>query len=186
VRFGGYTVTAFAVSHGITALGYIFEEDARPGRFDREKAIALGIAPGPLFGRLQRGETIPVGEEGRHMVVRPSDVMGPPRPGRKIVYTGDSRPIPGRIAAVARDADLLIHDATYDDSEKDRAVEFYHATAGQAGDAAAAAGALTLALIHISSRYTDADSHINDARKKFSGHVIAPHDLDMVEVPFRH
>jgi ribonuclease Z len=111
--------------------------------------------------------------------------MGAPRPGRKIVYTGDTRPVPGRIAAVARDADLLIHDATYDDAEKDRAVEFYHATAGQAGEAAAAAGALTLALIHVSSRYTDADTHINDAKKNFSGRVIAPEDLDMVEVPFR-
>ena len=185
VRFDGYTVTAFAVSHGITALGYVFEEDARPGRFDRETAIALGVAPGPLFGRLQRGETIPVEQDGRQGVVRPSDVMGPPRPGRKIVYTGDTRPVPARIAGVAQDADLLIHDATYDDTEKDRAAEFYHATAGQAGEAAAAAGALTLALIHISSRYTDADTHLNHAKKKFSGRVIAPQDLDMVEVSFR-
>jgi len=185
VRFDGYTVTAFAVSHGIAALGYVFEEDARPGRFDRETAIALGVAPGPLFGRLQRGETIPVEQDGRQGVVRPSDVMGVPRPGRKIVYTGDTRPVPARITAVAQDADLLIHDATYDDTEKDRAAEFYHATAGQAGEAAAAAGALTLALIHVSSRYTDADTHINDAKKNFSGRVIAPQDLDMVEVSFR-
>jgi ribonuclease Z len=186
VRFDGYTVTAFAVSHGIAALGYVLEEDPRPGRFDREKAITLGVTPGPLFGRLQRGDTIQVEKDGRQWEVRPSDVMGAPRPGRKIVYTGDTRPVPDRIAAAARDADLLIHDATYDDAEKERALEFFHATAGQAGEAAAAAGALTLALIHVSSRYTDADTHLHDARKYFSGHVIAPNDLDMVEVPFRH
>jgi ribonuclease Z len=86
---------------------------------------------------------------------------------------------------VARDADLLIHDATYDDAETDRAAEFYHATAGQAGEAATAAGIRTLALIHISSRYTTPENHINDAKKNFSGLVIAPADLEMIEVPFR-
>jgi len=185
VRFDGYTITAFAVSHGIPALGYVLEEDERPGRFNRERAIALGVAPGPLFGRLQRGETISVERHDEQSVVRPSDVMGAPRPGRKIVYTGDTRPVLQRIAMVARDADLLIHDATYDDAEKDRAAEFYHATAGQAGEAAAAAGIYKLALIHISSRYTDADTHIKEAKKNFSGIVIAPKDLEMVEVPFR-
>ena len=186
VRFDGYTVTAFAVSHGIPSLGYVLEEDERPGRFDREQAIALGVAPGPLFGRLQRGETITVERDGGEQVIQSSDVMGAPRPGRKIVYTGDTRPVLQRIAVVGRGADLLIHDATYDESEKDRAAEFYHATGRQAGEAAAAAGVYTLALIHISSRYTDAKIHIQDAKESFSGQVIAPDDLDMIEVPFRH
>jgi len=185
VRCDGYTITAFAVSHGIPSLGYIFEEEERPGRFDRDRAIALGVTPGPLFGRLQRGETISVDMDGSQRVIRPSDVMGAPRPGRKIVYTGDTRPVLQRIAMVARDADLLIHDATYDDAETDRAAEFYHATAGQAGEAATAAGIRTLALIHISSRYTTPENHINDAKKNFSGLVIAPADLEMIEVPFR-
>ncbi len=185
VRFDGYTITAFAVSHGIPSLGYIFEEEERPGRFDRDRAIALGVAPGPLFGRLQHGETISVDMDGSQRVIRPSDVMGAPRPGRKIVYTGDTRPVLQRIAMVARDADLLIHDATYDDAETDRAAEFYHATAGQAGEAATAAGIRTLALIHISSRYTTPENHIGDAKKNFSGLVIAPADLEMIEVPFR-
>jgi ribonuclease Z len=186
VRFDGYTITAFAVSHGIPALGYVFEEDERPGRFDRERAIALGVDPGPLFGKLQRGETLPVETKDGKSLVRPSDVMGAPRPGRKIVFTGDTRPVLQRIAVVARDADLLIHDATYDDAEKDRAAEFFHATAEQAGEAATAAEVHKLALIHISSRYTDADTHILDAKKNFSGPVIAPKDLDMIEVPFRN
>jgi ribonuclease Z len=183
VRFDGYTITAFAVSHGLPSLGYILEEDPRPGRFNREQAIALGVPPGPLFGRLQRGETIRVGDDNRE--VRPEQVMGPGRTGRKIVYTGDTRAVHSRIAAIAGNADLLIHDATYDESEADRGAEFYHATARQAGEAAAALSARMLVLIHTSSRYTDAQAHLSDARSAFTGPVVAPDDLDMIEVPFR-
>jgi ribonuclease Z len=86
---------------------------------------------------------------------------------------------------MARNADLLIHDATYDDSEMARAAEFYHATAAQAGEAASALNAHTLVLIHTSSRYTDVQAHASDARKKFAGPILIPNDLDMVEVPFR-
>jgi ribonuclease Z len=86
---------------------------------------------------------------------------------------------------MARDADLLIHDATYDESEADRGAEFYHATAAQAGEAATMLNAGTLVLIHTSSRYTDARAHISDAKKTFTGPVIAPDDLDMIEVAFR-
>jgi len=185
IRFDGYTITAFSVSHGMPALGFVFEEDVRPGRFDRERAITLGVPAGPLFGRLQRGETITVENKGVQQVVQPSDVMGSPRPGRKVVYTGDTGPVPTRLVAVAQDADLLIHDATYDDSEAQRAAEFYHATAGQAGEAAAAASVRMLALIHVSSRYTSTEAHIADAKKRYSGTVIAPQDLDMIEVTFR-
>jgi len=185
VRFDGYTVTAFSVSHGLPALGYVLEEDRRPGRFDRERAIALGVPPGPLFGRLQRGEAITVEKGGCRTEVKPAEVMGPSRPGRKIIYTGDTWPIPEKLAEVAKNADLLIHDATYDDTEAQRAAEFYHATAGQAGEAAAAAGVGTLVLIHISSRYTDPQNHIKDAAKAFSGAILAPDDLTLIDVPFR-
>jgi ribonuclease Z len=185
VRFEGYTVTAFAASHGTPSLGYVLEEDPRPGRFDREHAIALGVPPGPLFGRLQRGETVRVPADGGFAEVRPDQVMGPPRPGRKIVYTGDTRAVHQNIADIASDPDLLIHDATYDESEAERASEFYHATAAQAGEAAAELRARTLVLIHISSRYTDTQTHISDAKKRFAGPVIVPDDLKMIEVPFR-
>jgi ribonuclease Z len=116
VRFDGYTVTAFAVSHGLPALGYSLEEDPRPGRFNREQAIALGVPPGPLFGRLQRGENVKVGTGEDMHEVQPDQVMGRPRPGRKIVYTGDTRAVHTSIREIAHDPDLLIHDATYDDS----------------------------------------------------------------------
>jgi len=89
------------------------------------------------------------------------------------------------IREIAHDADLLIHDATYDESEAERGAEFFHATAAQAGEAASALNARILVLIHTSSRYPDAQAHINDARKNFSGTVIAPNDLDMIEVGFR-
>jgi len=185
VRFDGYTITAFAVSHGLPSLGFILEEDPRPGRFNREQAIALGIPPGPLFGRLQRGEAVRVGNGEQSREVRPDMVMGPARPGRKIVYTGDTRAVHNRILKVACNADLLIHDATYDESEAERGAEFFHATARQAGEAASALNTRMLVLVHTSSRYMDAQAHINDAKAGFAGTVVAPDDLDMIEVPFR-
>ncbi len=185
VRFEGYTVTAFFVKHGIPSLGFVLEEDPRPGRFNREKAIDLGVLPGPLFGRLQRGEIIRLGTGDDSHEIRPGQVMGSPRPGRKIVYTGDTRAVHMNIKEIAHDADLLIHDATYDESEAERGAEFHHATAAQAGEAASFLNARTLALVHTSSRYPDAQAHISDAKKKFSGSVIAPSDLDMVEIAFR-
>jgi ribonuclease Z len=185
IRFNGYSVRAFATDHGMESLGYILAEDSRPGRFDRERAIELGVPPGPLFGRIQRGETVCIEKGGASLHVSPEDVMGPPRPGRTIVYTGDTRPVHQRIAEFATSPDLLIHDATYDDECRDRAAEVYHATAGEAGEAARALHARTLALVHISSRYTSTTGHIRDAERVFSGTVIAPSDLELLELPFR-
>ena len=185
VRFEGYTITAFAVKHGLPSLGYVLEEDSRPGRFNREQAIALGVQPGPLFGRLQRGESIRTGSGDDTREILPAQVMGSPRPGRKIVYTGDTRAVHMHIRDIGHDADLLIHDATYDESESERGAEFFHATATQAGEAAAVLNARTLALVHTSSRYPDAQVHISEAKKKFSGNVIAPNDLDVFEITFR-
>jgi ribonuclease Z len=118
-------------------------------------------------------------------VVRPEEVMGPPRPGRRICYTGDTRPIGDRIGDLAGGADLLIHDATFDDRDRERAEEVHHSTAGEAGAAAAALGVKILALVHISPRYTGTAQHVEDAKKAFSGEVIAPPDLTMVEIPYR-
>ena len=187
VPFNGYTVRAFATHHGIPGLGYVMEEDERPGRFNREQAIALGVPPGPLFGRLQRGEEVRIVRDGVETLVRPADVMGEPRPGRKIAYTGDTRPLqdqPGT-AAMIRGADLLIHDATFDDQESDRAREVLHSTAGEAGEAATALGARMLALMHISSRYTSTANHIQDAKRYYEGDVILPADLTVLEIPYR-
>ena len=185
VRFDGYTVTAFAAKHGLPALGYILEEDPRPGRFNREKAIGYGVPPGPLFGRLQRGETIRVGSGDAAREIIPEQVMGVSRPGRKIVYTGDTRANYTGIGEIAGNPDVLIHDATYDESEAERGAEFYHATAAEAGEAASFLNARILVLVHTSSRYPDAQEHIADAKRTFSGSVMAPGDLDVIEVGFR-
>ncbi|MDN5340737.1 MAG: ribonuclease [Euryarchaeota archaeon] len=187
VPFNGYTVRAFATLHGIPGLGYVLEEDERPGRFNRERAIELGVPPGPLFGRLQRGEEVRIVRDGVETVIRPADVMGEPRPGRKIVYTGDTRPLHDLpdVAALIRDADLLIHDATFDDQEGDRAREVLHSTAGEAGEAATALSARMLALIHISSRYASTANHIRDAKRQYEGDVILPADLAVQEIPYR-
>ncbi|HVP94169.1 MAG TPA: ribonuclease Z [Methanoregulaceae archaeon] len=185
VRFNGYSVRAFSTDHGLESLGYVLIEDKRPGRFDRERAIALGVNPGPLFGRLQRGDAVSVTGDNGPVEVHPDEVMGPPRPGRTIVYTGDTRPVLREITSVTDQADLVIHDATYDDSEADRAREVFHSTSGEAGEIARELSAVTLALVHISSRYTGTASHIRDAAKRFCGNVIAPDDLDMLEIPFR-
>ncbi|MGC9434904.1 MAG: ribonuclease Z [Methanomicrobiales archaeon] len=181
VRFNGYSVEAFSTRHGIESLGYLLREDQRPGRFDREAAISMGVLPGPLFGRLQRGETVTV--EGRE--VKPADVMGAPRPGRTVMYTGDTRPIATRLAALVHAPDLLIHDATFDDAASARAREVGHSTAGAAGEAAALTDAQTLALVHLSSRYTDAGNHLHDAARTYQGEIIAPEDLSIREIRHR-
>lgn len=184
VRFNGYSVIAFATDHGMAGVGYILAEDPRPGRFDRARAIELGVPPGPLFGRLQRGETVCVDRDGVPADVTPGEVMGPPRPGRKVVYTGDTRPVSHLLREYGEKADLLIHDATYDNTALDRAREVFHSTAGEAGEAAAITGAGILALVHISSRYTTTAGHIRDASQHFSGTIIVPDDLHLIEIPF--
>ncbi|HWQ62918.1 MAG TPA: ribonuclease Z [Methanospirillum sp.] len=182
--FDGYTIHAVATDHGIPGLSYIFEEDKRPGRFNRELAISLGVRPGPLFGRLQRGESVQIVVDGQERLITPEMIMGERRLGRKIIYTGDTRPNLSELAPLGEEADLLIHDATFDDTELDRAREFMHSTAGEAGRVAAALKAGHLALFHISTRYTSADQHLVDARKNFFGELLAPDDLVMLDVPF--
>lgn len=185
VEYPGYSVRAFETAHGMAALGYVLEEDARPGKFNRQGAIDLGVPPGPLFGRLQRGETVRIVRDGEEVEVSPGEVMGRARPGRKIVYTGDTRPIHTRIREIAHHPDLLIHDATYDDEAFDRAKEVLHSTAGEAGCAAEYLSARILALVHISSRYTTIAGHQKDASARFSGEIVIPSDLDMMEIHFR-
>lgn len=185
VRFEGYHVRAFRTVHGIASLGYILAEDDRPGRFHRERAIELGVPAGPLFGRLQRGEEVRIAAGGEERIIRPGDVLGEPRPGRKIVYTGDTRPGCEGWKEWGCQADLLLHDATFDDDELDRAQEVYHSTAGEAGSVAEELGAATLALVHISSRYTTTANHIQHAKEHFKGEVIAPDDLWLLELPYR-
>lgn len=163
VRFDGYAVRAREVTHTTYALGYRLEEDDRPGRFNKERAIELGVPEGRLFGKLQRGETVET-PDGR--TVTPDDVLGAPRRGRSVAYTGDCTPCEG-VVELAKDVEVLVHDSTYADDFPD-ANKHGHSTAAQAAFMALKAGAQRLYLTHISPRYKDAGPLVEEARKVFS------------------
>lgn len=169
VPFGEYQVEAFQVRHGTPAVGYAVRELPRLGRFDVDKARALGVPEGPLFGRLHRGE--PVTLEDR--VVEPSEVVGDPRPGRIVVYTGDTRPLASTVDA-ARGADILIHDATFTEEEAARAHDTFHSTAKGAALLAREAGVDRLILTHVSARYADNPTPLlAEARPVFAETAVA-------------
>ena len=173
VGFDGYVVAPFPVEHRVRAYGYSFAEDDRPGRFDAETAARLGVTPGPDFGRLQAGETV----NG----VTPDQVLGEPRRGRRIVYTGDTAPCQAT-EVFAHEADLLVHEATFLDDELARARETGHSTARQAAEVASAAGVKLLALTHLSTRYFPRD--IRDEARAVFPDTLVPRDFDTIEVPF--
>ena len=177
VAHDGFEIRAFAVEHRMTALGYAYVEPERPGRFDVDAARDLGIADARDFGRLQRGETISVnGSE-----VRPDQVMGEPRHGRKVVITGDTAPCEmTRVAA--HGAQLLVHDGTFAVEELRRAAETGHSTARDAAQLAVDAEVGMLAIVHVSSRY-NVSKVLGEARETFPD-TIAPRDFDLVEIPF--
>ncbi len=178
---GDYQLRVIGVDHRMPSLGYVMEEPPRPGRFDPDAALALGVPEGPLFGRLQHGEPVELSNGAR---VLPSQVMGPPRAGRKVVFSGDTRPCESVVDA-ASGCDLLVHEATFSRAEKDRAIETMHSTAREAGEVAAAAGARHLVLTHISSRY-DTEPHLlaAEARSAYSGRVEVAEDGMRIEVDY--
>jgi len=146
-----FTVTARPLAHRAFAMGFRLEERTRPGRFHPDRARNLGVPEGPAFARLQDGEAVTL-ENGT--VVRPEQVLGPPRPGIALAYVTDTRPCDdGR--ALADGVDLLYHDATFADALHARAVETGHSTAHEAATVAREAGADRLLLGHLSARYGD-------------------------------
>jgi len=181
VRRDDYAIEAVAAVHrGGASLSWAIVEDERRGRFDPEHAKALGIPEGPLWGRLHKGETITL-PDGRE--ISPSTLVGPPRPGRKIVLTGDTRPSAATRDA-ARGADLLIHEATFADDEAQRARETGHSTAREAAEVAASAGVRRLILTHISARYSRDTSDLErEGRSVFAATTVARDGME-VDVPF--
>jgi len=173
-----YRIEPFAVEHGISANGYAIVEEPRPGRFDVEGAQALGIPEGPLFGRLQGGEEVELSDG---TTVAPEQVLGPPRPGRKVVLAGDTRAADSVLEA-ARDADVLVHEATFSVEEQQRADETLHATATSAAELASSAGVRLLALTHLSNRYFGPEI-VREARAIFAETVV-PKDFDIIDVRF--
>ncbi len=178
VRRTGAEVRAYPAEHRIPSLGYALVEDARPGRFHPDRAAALGVPAGPLFGALQRGHAVELGER----TVRPEEVVDPPRRGRAVIITGDTRPSERTVQA-ARGADVLIHDATFGDEEQERAEETMHATAREAGRVARAAGVHQLVLTHLSTRYDRDPSPLVQQAREEHDDVIVAHDGLAMEIP---
>jgi ribonuclease Z len=174
----GYRLATFAVSHGVSALGWSLMESSRPGRFDVEGADALGVPNGPERGVLQRGDAVTL-NDGR--TVTSEQVLGPPRAGRKIVITGDTAPSEAIVEA-AWGADVLVTEATFSEEERERAQETQHQTAMQAAEVARRAEVGLLALTHLSNRYFGPEI-AREARELFPNTVV-PRDFDVVEVPF--
>jgi ribonuclease Z len=181
LKRNGYSVVPFPVEHGDrSAIGYHLIEETRLGRFNPDKARELGIPEGPLWGKIHKGQPLDL-PDGRR--VDPSELVGPTRPGRRIVLTGDSRPAEGTIAA-ATGADVLIHEATFAEEEAPRALETGHSTAREAAEVAAKAGVKRLILTHVSARYSRDTSDLErEARAVFPATIIARDGLE-VDVPF--
>jgi len=174
----GYRLATFAVSHGVPAVGWSLIEASRPGRFDVDAADALGVPSGPARGALQRGESVTC-PDGR--TVNADQVLGPPRPGRKIVITGDTASAE-TIVEAAWGADVLVTEATFSEEERDRAHETMHQTAAEAAGTAQRANVGLLALTHLSNRYFGPEI-AREARELFPEKVV-PKDFDVVEIPF--
>lgn len=176
-----YEIQAFAVDHDTRSVGYALIEDERKGRFDREKAeMELGIPPGPKYSKLHDGE--PVEHNGR--TIHPDAVVGEPRPGRTVVYTGDTRPTDST-KAIANEAELLIHDGTFGDEHLDRAKQTAHSTARQAATVAKEANVDRLALTHISTRHAADVWKLEDqASEVFGDDVIIAEDGMSLTIPY--
>lgn len=173
----GYRIAAFAVNHRGSAYGYALLEDDRPGRFDEDRARELGVAEGPDWGRLQRGEAV----QGSSGEVTPDQVLGETRRGRRVVFSGDTTPCDMTLA-VAHYADLLVHEATFMAEDSERAMETKHSTARGAAKLAAEAEVGLLALTHLSARRPAGEVR-DEARAEFEN-TIVPRDFDRVELPF--
>ena len=173
-----YNLVTFPVAHGVNSLGYALVEHPRPGRFDVETADALGVPSGPERGLLQAGESIELAD-GR--TITPDEVLGPARPGRRLVLAGDTAPSP-TVREAARGAEVLVHEATFLDEERERARETAHSTALEAAELAREAEVALLALTHLSNRYFGPEV-AREARTIFPETVV-PKDFDVIDVPF--
>lgn len=176
----GYSVRAVEVEHRVPTLGYVVEEPTRPGRFDVGRARGLGLAPGPLYARLQAGEAVTT-PDGRTVLAE--QVVGPSRRGRKLCISGDTRPCDNFARAVSS-ADVLIHESTFSEEEQERAVFTQHSTAREAASVAQQAGVKQLVLSHFSSRHDTHTEHlVREARRVFGGEIVAAYDGLSLDLP---
>jgi ribonuclease Z len=178
--FDEYIIKIIRVKHGIPSLGFCFEEKIRPGKFNKPKALKLGVPEGPLFSKLQKGEKIKLKNGTK---ITPEMVLGKPRKGRKIVISGDTRPFENMID-FAKNADILIHEATFDTSLEEISFDYGHSTACQAAEIAKKAKVGKLYLTHISPRYNDCKLLEKEAQKIFNKSFV-PNDFQDIEVKLK-
>ena len=177
----GYSIVPYDADHkDKIALGYAVAEEIRLGRFNPEKAREIGIPEGPAWGRIHKGESVTL-DDGR--VIQPSELVGPTRAGRRVVFTGDSRPSEATIE-ISKGADVLIHEATFADEELPRAIETGHATAREAAEVAAKAEVKRLVLTHLSARYSVNTSELLQQAKEVFPETVVARDGYELEVPF--
>lgn len=176
-----YTITAVKAVHIDPSLAYALVEKPRPGKFNVNKANELMVPEGPLWSKLQSGKAVRL-SDGR--LIEPSNVIGASRPGRIIVYTGDTGPSE-KIVKLAKNADLLIHEATFDDEMKQRAIEDGHSTPSIAAETAKQACVKQLIITHISARYKNANLLLKQAKKIFYNTKIAK-DFMELELPYKN
>ncbi|MEJ2272072.1 MAG: ribonuclease Z [Candidatus Bathyarchaeota archaeon] len=165
--------------HIDSSLAYAFAEKSRQGRFNVNKANKLSVPEGPLWSKLQSGKSVRL-PDGR--LIKPSSILGGSRPGRTIVYTGDTGPSE-KIVKLAKNADLLIHEATFDDEMKQRAIEDGHSTPSIAAETAKQACVKQLIITHISARYKNANILLEQAKKIFKNTEVAK-DFMELELPY--
>lgn len=175
VERDGYEIRTARSKHSTRGLAYSLEEDERPGKFHPERAKELGIEPGPKYSTLQEGHSV---KNSRDEEIKPEDVMGPPRPGRKIVYTGDTRPS-RKIVELSRGADVLIHDATFGEDLKEEAETGGHSTAKEAAEIARKSEVEKLVLTHPSPRYSDISELQEEAREIFPNSLMAEDFMEL-------
>jgi ribonuclease Z len=177
----GYSIVPYPADHkDRIALGFALVEDIRLGRFNPDKAREIGIPEGPAWGRIHKGQAVTL-DDGR--VIQPAELVGASRPGRRVVFTGDTRPAPSTIE-ISQGADLLIHEATFSDEEQARAIETGHATSREAAQVASMAGVKQLVLTHLSARYSvNPTELLQQAKEVFPETVIAKDGFE-IEVPF--
>ena len=173
----GYCLEVWGVAHRAPALAWALVEETRPGRFDVERARRLGVPEGPLFGALQRGESVQI-ESGE--TVGSAAVVGADRPGRRIVFSGDTRPCDS-LRAAATGADVLVHEATFLQDEHERARETGHSTATEAAEIAAEVGVDLLALTHLGGRAPARAAKLE--ARELHANTVVPRDFDLIEVP---
>ncbi len=180
LEFEGYKVRIAQADHPVPAIMFALEENPRPGKFDKPKALELGIPEGRFFSQLQQGKTI----EHDGKTFTPDMVLGPPRSGRKIAYTGDTKPCPA-IVELAKNCDVLIHDSTTALDLEEKSNSYGHSSSAQAAKAAKEAGAVKLFLMHISPRYDETEQLLADAITIFENSEVAE-DLVEYEVKYKN